>query len=251
MRVTTASGRAVRIELPARIAVLAAEAKTTFVREYETLHEYVAGKRAAEDDVTRLEAALEKAELDRAAGIKEALRKKKPLPTDDPTAPVRADLDLARSRVEAFKDLIAQQTSDALDVFEADRSKILAVAGKRLSTLRDDAEKALDQYVAARQAFVEAIEDVKYVTGFPREKASWNGDPGSLVMAPVSREQGLAIWADVEKAARQDLDLERRLKHERAGGFQPLQPMPVPSRGEDGRAQYDPLTPSSMQQVGE
>ncbi len=68
---------------------------------------------------------------------------------------------------------------------------------------------------------------------------TWSADAGSLVMAPVSNEQRLAIWADIESALRQDADVERRLKHERPGGFQPLQPMHVP-RDQEGNGNYGP-----------
>lgn len=85
-----------------------------------------------------------------------------------------------------------------------------------------------------------ATEDEKWAAGFPREKTNWNADQGSLVFPPISREQRLPTWDAVETALRQDADVERRLRHERAGGFQPLQPMPVP-RDEEGSVNYGPL----------
>lgn len=236
MKLTTNHGRDVRVVLPLSLAELAPAMKA----ELEKLDRLEEALQANRDELTRHEAELERAELERAKGIKEAALADKPLPTKDPTRQIRDAIDLAKSRVQGFQDAIEEQTQTAVDVLERDRATILATAQSRRELAAAKLEKTLDAYVAARAVFMAAVEDAKWVAGFPREKTNWNADQQSLVFPPVSREQRLATWDAVEAALRQDADVERRLRHERAGGFQPLQPMPVP-RDEEGNVNYGPL----------
>jgi len=236
VKLTTNHGRDVRVILPPSIAEIAPAMKV----EIEKLDRLEEALQANRDELTRHESELERAELERAKGVKEAALAGKPLPTKDPTRQIRDAIDLAKSRVQGFQDAIEEQTQTAVDVLERDRVKILATAKSQRAAAAAKLEKTLDAYVTARVGFMAATEDEKWTAGFPREKTTWNADQGSLVMAPVSHEQRLATWDAVEHALRQDADVERRLKHERAGGFQPLQPMPVP-RDEQGNVNYGPL----------
>lgn len=191
------------------------------------------------EELTRLRGELERAELQRATEIRDAALAEKPLPTKDPTKPTREAIDLSTSRIAGFEDAISAQAAIVDEVVERDRAEILATAKKRRAEIAQKYEKAIDVLAAIRAEFVVALENEKYVADFPR--SNWNGDAGSLVMAPVSREQRLARWEAVEAALRQDADVERRLKHEPAGSFEPLAHMPVPERDEEGRARY-PIT---------
>jgi len=236
VKLTTSHGRDVRVVVPPSIAELAPAMKV----ELEKLDRLEEALQANRDELTRHEAELERAELERAKGIKEAALADKPLPTEDPTKKIRDAIDLAKSRVQGFQDAIEEQTQTAVDVLERDRATILTTAQSRRELASAKLAKALDAYVAARAVFMAATEDEKWVAGFPREKTTWNADQSSVVMAPVDREQRLATWDAVEAALRQDADIERRLRHEPTGGFQPLQPMPVP-RDEEGNVNYGPL----------
>lgn len=240
--VRNARGKVIDVTLPLRIVELARDTKSDVVTAYATLGEYRAGQQEAKDDGPRLQAALEQAEAERANGIRQALAKKKPLPTEDPTVPVRAQLDLARSRVDAFQDLIAAQSLEVLDAFERDRPKLAEAASAQAAKAEEELAASLDAYVAARAAFVAALEDERFVVGFPDEKMNWDAQSGSIVMAPVDETQRLAVWDNVEQALRQDADRTRRMKRDVRSGFRPLQPMPVPARDEDGRAVYGPPT---------
>lgn len=238
MRLTNDRGRSVRIELPPSIQTIAPAMQA----ELEKLTRLEAARDHHQDELTKLEGELERAELKRAADIREAALAEKSLPSTDPTKKLREAIDLAKSRIAGFTDAIEAQTQIVVDTLERDRPQLVEEATERQRAAAVKVEDAIDALVAARGVYLAALEDTDWLTGFPRHKAGWSAEPGSIVVG-----KALVLWQAIEEALRQDADPERRLKVDQTG-MAAMQHMPVPARDEEGRAVYS--APLSRRQVG-
>jgi hypothetical protein len=228
MKLTNDRGRSVRIEVPPRIRKMARKMQA----ELEKLARLEAARDHHRDELTRLQGDLERAELKRAADIREAALAEKALPSSDPTKKIREAIDLAKSRIAGFEDAITAQEEIVVVTLEQDRPELVEAALERRTIAVANVEKAIDELVATRAELIAALEDAEWLAGFPRHKAGWSAEPGSIVVG-----KDLVLWQTIEVALRQDADPERRLKVDQTG-MGVGQRMPVPARDEKGRAVY-------------